>query len=507
MDGAAAVGGGRAALRRRLAHLYPDQDDARRVVGDAKLPVGRIDFGGSPETRWQRVLDEANKHADGVERVLAAVKEEYPDAFEDLPSVAQAAARAKAPPLPSFPTAVAPPEREPADFFISYAGRDEGWAEWIAWTLNAEGYRCRFQKWDFRPGGDFIADMQDAAAHSERTLGVLSPDLLASDYAMMEIRAALATDPDGAKRKLLLVRVRDCKPEGLLAARAYTDVVGITSEEAARVVLLGALKVDRAKPSGPVAFPGGGSGDRPAFPRETSALAARATVIAIDEELGAHAAAVAERLARIAGIGAVERIDAARAGAATTPPPDGPVIALLGARTGGTTVMAAAMERRPPPLLLKVAAFDPALLRPDEMAEAMRLYSSASGAPTFATLEEAAERAAEQVAGWLRERSRTPEGAAPVLEDWEREYLSHRLPRWERGNHGPLISLAADRPLHLARLYVPLNATTEVVFLDLDGRPMRLPRDKTEQEKGSERHPFQGDHAGRLLERTRAVAT
>jgi hypothetical protein len=31
-------------------------------------------------------------------------------------------------------------EAEPADFFISYAGPDRPWAEWMAWQLSAAGY-------------------------------------------------------------------------------------------------------------------------------------------------------------------------------------------------------------------------------------------------------------------------------------------------------------------------------------------------------------------------------
>ena len=29
----------------------------------------------------------------------------------------------------------------PADFLVSYTSADRGWAEWIAWQLEAEGYQ------------------------------------------------------------------------------------------------------------------------------------------------------------------------------------------------------------------------------------------------------------------------------------------------------------------------------------------------------------------------------
>jgi len=41
-------------------------------------------------------------------------------------------------------------------FFISYNGKDEDWAKWIAWQLEAAGYSVIIQAWDFRPGDNFV---------------------------------------------------------------------------------------------------------------------------------------------------------------------------------------------------------------------------------------------------------------------------------------------------------------------------------------------------------------
>ncbi|HEV3468792.1 MAG TPA: toll/interleukin-1 receptor domain-containing protein [Pyrinomonadaceae bacterium] len=68
-----------------------------------------------------------------------------------------------------------PPESKKA-FFISFNRADRAWAEWIAWQLEAAGYTTVFQEWDFRPGGNFVLDMQRAMALAERTVAVLSPD-------------------------------------------------------------------------------------------------------------------------------------------------------------------------------------------------------------------------------------------------------------------------------------------------------------------------------------------
>jgi len=68
------------------------------------------------------------------------------------------------------------------DFFISYNRADKSWAEWIAWQLEDAGYATLIQAWDFRPGSNFVLEMQKAATETQRTIAVLSPDYLKSDF-------------------------------------------------------------------------------------------------------------------------------------------------------------------------------------------------------------------------------------------------------------------------------------------------------------------------------------
>ena len=139
------------------------------------------------------------------------------------------------------------------DFFISYNKADATWAEWIAWVLEEHGKTVVIQAWDFRPGGNFILDMQRAAQDSDRTIAVLSEDYLNALYTQPEWAAAFKQDPTSTERKLLPVRVGPCKPTGLLASIAYVDLVG-KSEAEAETLLLGALQ-DRAKPTSRPSFP------------------------------------------------------------------------------------------------------------------------------------------------------------------------------------------------------------------------------------------------------------
>ena len=66
------------------------------------------------------------------------------------------------------------------NFFISYNQADRQWAEWVAWQLEEADYSTILQAWDFRPGSNFILEMQRAASESERTIAILSKDYLDS---------------------------------------------------------------------------------------------------------------------------------------------------------------------------------------------------------------------------------------------------------------------------------------------------------------------------------------
>jgi len=156
-----------------------------------------------------------------------------------------------------------------ADFFISRNKADKAWAVWIAWQLEAAGYSVIIQDWDFRPGSNFALKMHEAITSSKRTIAVLSPDFLKSEYTAPEWAAAFADDPTGAKQKLVPVRVRKCESKGLLQATVYIDLVDRDAAGAQRELLDG-LKRQRAKPSTAPPYPGQGSGRPPKFPGSTS---------------------------------------------------------------------------------------------------------------------------------------------------------------------------------------------------------------------------------------------
>jgi TIR domain len=46
------------------------------------------------------------------------------------------------------------------------------WAEWIAWTLEAAGYRVLIQAWDMAPGTNWILTVDEGMRRAERTIAV-----------------------------------------------------------------------------------------------------------------------------------------------------------------------------------------------------------------------------------------------------------------------------------------------------------------------------------------------
>ena len=80
--------------------------------------------------------------------------------------------------------------RQRVDFFVSHAGRDQAWAEWLAWQLTEAGYTVELDVWDWEPGQAFVARMQQALHRAERVLAVWSEAYFRSTFGGAELRAA-----------------------------------------------------------------------------------------------------------------------------------------------------------------------------------------------------------------------------------------------------------------------------------------------------------------------------
>ena len=60
------------------------------------------------------------------------------------------------------------------DFFVSHAGADRAWAEWVAWELAEAGYTVELDVWDWAAGRNFVTAMSDALGRCDRVVALFS---------------------------------------------------------------------------------------------------------------------------------------------------------------------------------------------------------------------------------------------------------------------------------------------------------------------------------------------
>jgi tetratricopeptide (TPR) repeat protein len=141
---------------------------------------------------------------------------------------------------------------ESINFFISHAGADRAWAEWVAWQLEAAGYTVELDVWDWAPGQNFVTAMSDALDRADRVVALLSE-------AYFERLRWTTEEWSTAVRRLVPVRVEDVPPEripSVLRPLVFCDVFSVDADQARRVLLAAAKGPQR--PDGEPEFPGRG---------------------------------------------------------------------------------------------------------------------------------------------------------------------------------------------------------------------------------------------------------
>ena len=151
-------------------------------------------------------------------------------------------------------------EGDRADFFVSHAGADLAWAEWVAWQLTDAGYTVELDAWDWPVGQNFVLAMSDALARCDRVLALFSPAYFERPrYTTEEWTAALVHMPGTGQGCLVPVRVENLHAEDMpavLRPLILCDLVGLDAAEARRV-LLEAVQGPK-RPGGEPVFPGRG---------------------------------------------------------------------------------------------------------------------------------------------------------------------------------------------------------------------------------------------------------
>jgi TIR domain/Tetratricopeptide repeat len=141
--------------------------------------------------------------------------------------------------------------RRGTDFFISHAGRDTAWAEWLAWQLQEIGYTLELDVWDWAPGEDFVARMTAALERTERLLAVCSEAYFTSPFGSAELRAAF-TGHAAADGRIVPVLIEPVTVPPLYAPLIHLDLAGL--DEATAVARL-RTRLGRGRPTAPPPFP------------------------------------------------------------------------------------------------------------------------------------------------------------------------------------------------------------------------------------------------------------
>src|SRR4029077_3689145 len=130
------------------------------------------------------------------------------------------------------------------DFFVSHAGADRAWAEWVAWQLLDAGYSVELDVWDWAAGQNFVTAMSDALERADRVVALFSAAYFERErYTTEEWSAAVVHVPGVAERRLVPVRVEPVAAHvvpAVLRPLIARDVFGIDEQAARRARMEGA---------------------------------------------------------------------------------------------------------------------------------------------------------------------------------------------------------------------------------------------------------------------------
>jgi hypothetical protein len=111
------------------------------------------------------------------------------------------------------------------DVFISHAPADREWVdEWLLPRLEQVGLRVAIDYRDFIVGLPRIENIERAIESSRRTIVVLTPDWLESEWNAFEALLLRTKDPAARQRKLLPVLLRPCDLPETIAALEKVDL-------------------------------------------------------------------------------------------------------------------------------------------------------------------------------------------------------------------------------------------------------------------------------------------
>jgi DNA-binding transcriptional ArsR family regulator len=133
--------------------------------------------------------------------------------------------------------------------FISYSHYDKAWVhEWLLPRLEAAGLKVLIDTRDFTIGAPALVNIERAVESSQRTLLVLTPHWVASEWTNFESLLLQTGDPTGLRGRLLPLMLETCAPPQRLGIFTYADFRDPGGRDAALERLLRQITGDASPP-------------------------------------------------------------------------------------------------------------------------------------------------------------------------------------------------------------------------------------------------------------------
>ncbi|MFJ4005430.1 FxSxx-COOH system tetratricopeptide repeat protein [Streptomyces sp. NPDC090023] len=138
--------------------------------------------------------------------------------------------------------------------FVSYAGLDQAWAEWVGWQLRQAGHQVELDWWSWQTGDDFVHRMNAALGEVDAVVALFSKNYFAPKrWTHEEWTASFAVR--GRLVPVVIEPLADDDIPAILAGKLRKDLHGL-DETSATAALLEAVH-GPGTPAGPFDFPGG----------------------------------------------------------------------------------------------------------------------------------------------------------------------------------------------------------------------------------------------------------
>ena len=106
------------------------------------------------------------------------------------------------------------------DVFICYSSKDTSWVKELLEELERRNFSCCIDFRNFVPGAAIVQNITEAIYHSRKTIAVLSPDFVNSDWCGQELQKALTRV---RFHQVVPVVYKHCQIPLVLQDRTYLD--------------------------------------------------------------------------------------------------------------------------------------------------------------------------------------------------------------------------------------------------------------------------------------------